>query len=161
MRKKIPWEEIRNKYVYGIEKNGKLEFPTVRDLSKEYGVAINVIGGHSSKEGWVKLRENYLNESRTKTEQKIVEQISDEVVPFSTDLFEKAKKISTKVDLLIENIRRPNDALIIANTLRQLKELKDSVLGEKDNNETVAINIVVDSEESKDITERVIKGEGT
>ena len=69
--RKIPWEEICNKYIYGIEKDGKIEFPTVKDLAEEYDIAVTTIGEHSSKEGWVKLRENYLNERRIKGEQKV------------------------------------------------------------------------------------------
>ena len=157
----INWEEIRNKYIYGVQKDGKVEFPTVQDLSKEYGIDGSVIGRHSSKEGWVKARGNYINERSIKSQQKVIDEISDKIAPFDTDLFNKAKTVLEKLNALIEGIDKPYNALLIANTLRSLKELEKSVIGEGGNENPPSINIVVNSEEGKDVTEKIIKGEGT
>ena len=111
--RKIPWEEIRNKYVYGIEKDGKLEFPTIRDLADEYNVSRSVLGDRAVKEDWVEKRKQYLDERRTKTGQKVVDEISNDIAKFDIDLFKQAEAVKEKVNELIKNIKRPTDAFKI------------------------------------------------
>ncbi|NLH62079.1 MAG: hypothetical protein GX452_11815 [Ignavibacteriales bacterium] len=138
---KVNWEEIRNKYIYGIEKDGKLEFPTIQDLADECNIARETISRRSSKEGWAKARSDYITERAQKRHEKAIEHFADELIPFDTDLFEKAKRISKKIDALIEKIEKPNDSFILTNTLKQLKEVEDSLVGE----------VTVKSDRAKDI----------
>ena len=44
MQKKINWEIIRKDYIQGYKKEGKLYYPSMRDLSKKYGIILSVIG---------------------------------------------------------------------------------------------------------------------
>jgi len=135
MKRQINWEEIRDKYVYGIEKDGKLEFPTIDDLSKEYKISRGKIGERSSREGWVKARERYLNERGTKREQKIIESISDRIAGFDTNIFngidKLAQKIIERIDALTPEEVKTFDFVNLANALRQAKEIENSVLGKE------------------------------
>jgi len=128
MSNHINWEEIRNKYIYGVQKDGKFEFPSQKDLATEYDIDPAIIGRRCSKEGWVKARENYISERSVKSQQKVIDEMSDEIAPFDKNLFKKAKEILKELDTLI--ILKPNDAFTIANTLKSLKEVEKSVLGE-------------------------------
>ena len=114
-----------------------------------------------SKEGWVKLRENYLNERRIKGEQKVVDEISNDIAKFDIDLFKQAKSIKEKLDKLIENIEKPTDAFTIANTLKALKSVEQDVIGEGNGKSPDMIQVIVASEDSKVETEKVVNGEKT
>ena len=161
MSRKIPWEEIRNKYVYGIEKDGKIEFPSQRDLASEYGISPATIGERASKEKWAEAREQYLSERRAKSEQKVINEISDDVLSFDVGLFKQAQAIKEKLNELIANMGKPTEALTLANTLKALKELENYVLGEKNNIGSEAIQINVPSEDGKVGTGKVLSGERT
>jgi hypothetical protein len=149
MKKRINWEEIRNKYIYGIQKDGKLEFPSQRDLADEYNIDPAVIGRQSSKESWAKAREDYISERSAKSQQKVVEEISDKIAPFDTFLFEKVDKFVRGVGGLIDHIfpesnpedKEPlkatdlivfktSDLFSIITSLKIAKELEKAILGE-------------------------------
>jgi hypothetical protein len=172
----INWEEISNKYIYGIEKDGKIEFPSTRDLAEQYDVSLSNIGDKASKEKWVDKREHYRNERRTKTEQKVINEISDKIAPLDIYLFEKLDKfirgIGRMIDTIFQETQEPlkpsdviaiktSDLFNIINSLKQAKELEKSVIGEGDNSDKTPINITVSSEDAKKLTEEIIKGEGT
>ena len=159
--RKIPWEEIRNKYIYGIEKDGRLEFPSIRDLSKEYNIDVGIIGHKASKEGWVESRKQYLNDRSTKTQQKVVDEVSNDIAKFDIDLFKQAEAVKEKVNELIKNIKRPTDAFTIANTLKALKSVEQDVIGEGNGKSSDTIQINVPSEDGKVGTVKVLSGERT
>ena len=159
MSRKIPWEEIRNKYVYGVEREGKLEFPSIRDLSKEYNIDVGIIGHKASKEGWVESRKQYLNDRSTKTQQKVVDEVSNDIAKFDIDLFKQAEAVKEKMDELIKNIKRPTDAFTIANTLKALKSVEQDVIGEGSGKSPDTIKIEVSSEDGKVGTVKVLSGE--
>ena len=159
MSRKIPWEEIRNKYVYGIEIDGKLEFPSIRDLSKEYDVNVGNIGRKASKEDWAGLRKQYANDRQTKGKQKVINEVSDNIAKFDIDLFKQAEAVKEKVNELIKNIKRPTDAFTIANTLKALKSVEQDVIGEGNGKSPDIVQVIVASEDSKELTEKVLRGE--
>ena len=159
MSRKIPWEEIRNKYVYGIEIDGRLEFPTIRDLADEYNVSRSVLGDGAVKEDWVEKRKQYLDERRTKTGQKVVDEISNDIAKFDIDLFKQAEAVKEKMNKLIKNIEKPTDAFTIANTLKALKSVEQDVIGEGNGKSSDIVQVIVASEDSKELTEKVLRGE--
>jgi hypothetical protein len=180
MSNHINWEEIRNKYIYGILKDGKVEFPSTRDLAEEYNVSLSTIGDKASKEKWVDKREHYRNERRTKTEQKVINEVSDKIAPLDTYLFEKLDKFIRGIGGMIDKIfpepsseaKEPlkatdlivfktSDLFNIITSLKQAKELEKSVIGEGDNSDKTPINITVSSEDAKEITDKILKGERT
>lgn|GEM_PF-3900653 len=136
MRKRINWEEIRNKYICGIKKDGKIEFPTIQDLAKEYSTSPATIGEHSSKDGWVKAREQYLNERRIKGEQKVAEAFAEKTVPFDTQTLNIAQKLLDKIGERVEVIGIIDKTSVYVNlsgALKQLMEVKKFILGEGGN----------------------------
>ncbi|MCX6750443.1 MAG: hypothetical protein NTZ83_03225 [Candidatus Pacearchaeota archaeon] len=159
MRKRINWEEIYQAYTFGIPEDGKIEFPTLKDLSDIYKVSIAALKEHSIKEKWTEARESYLKDKRTKTEQKVIEKISDKIAPFEEALFSKAEKTIEELNKL--EVRKLNDGLIIANTLRQLEEFAKSISGKGNNrdDENRVIKFVVDSEKIKEDLEKFSKGD--
>lgn len=175
---RINWEEIRDKYVYGIEKDGKIEFPSIRDLAERYNVSRTSIGEKASKEKWTGQRLQYLDDRRTKTGQKVIEEISDKVAPLDTYLFEKVDQFIRGIGGIIDRLfPEPNkneeplkatDLLVfktsdffnLITSLRVAKELEKSVLGEGNNKEDKEIvQIIVASEKAKELTDKILKGE--
>ena len=58
MRAKYDWETIKRKYIEGIvNKDGTISYPTLRDLSAEYGMDISVIGRRAKADQWTVQRE--------------------------------------------------------------------------------------------------------
>jgi hypothetical protein len=159
MRKQINWEEIYKAYIFGIEQDGKVEFSTLKDLAELYHIAPITIMKHSAKEKWSEARENYLKDKRTKTEQKVIEKISNKIAPFEDALFSKAEKTIEELSRL--GVRKLNDGLVIANTLRQLEEFAKSISGKNGNkgDENRVFKFVVDSEKTKEDMEKFFKGD--
>lgn len=141
---RINWEEIKTKYVYGIEKEGKIIFPSTRDLADEYNISRGLVGERASKDGWVKLREQYMSESRAKVEQKLREHITSQDFDFDSELLDKAKKVIQKLDTLIENPTNSSKYLAIAGILKQLEELKKEILGEKSVTDSITVSFFKD-----------------
>jgi ribosomal protein S25 len=148
----IDWEKIYRDYITGIDKDGVVEFPTLKDLSEKYHVALITVLKHSAKEKWPEARKQFLRERHQKSQQKIVEEFAKHSSNFDSVLLDKAKKIVDKLDAIIENPKYASRYLAVANMLRQLEELKKEILGE-DNNNT--------SEDSlKDFLMRLVNGSG-
>lgn len=141
---RINWEEIRTKYVYGIEKDGKLEFPSQRDLAKEYNIPISSIGERCSREKWTELRRNFLSENRAKTEQKLRERVEEKDFNFDSELLDKAEKIIKKLDQIIQTADKPSAVLALSTTLRQLEDLKKEILGEQSTTGTITVDFYED-----------------
>ena len=156
MSNHINWEEIYKAYTVGIQTDTGIDFPTLDDLSKKYNIAAITIRKRSAKEKWVEAREQFLKDTRQKSQQRVVEKISEELIPFDTDVFREAKRVLEELKSLHAN--NPYNGLILVNTLKSLIELKKTVAGEggKDNE---PIQIIVSSEEAKQLTEKIIKGE--
>jgi hypothetical protein len=152
---KINWEEIYKAYTVGIQTDTGIEFPTLDDLSKKYNISAIAIRKHSAKEKWTEAREQFLKDTRQKSQQKVVEKISEELIPFDTDVFKEAKRILEELKSLHAN--NPYNGLILVNTLKSLIDLKKTVAGEggKDNE---PIQIVVKDEETKRMVEKVLNG---
>ena len=158
--RKIDWNEIKNKYVFGFAKDGKLQFPSQQDLSIEYTIDSGLLGRHCSKEGWVSLRKQFISERSEKTQQKLIEAVSEDLSEFNVNLFKQTELVRKTLDKLIENIQNPSQALIIANTLKTLKAIEQDIIGVGENKST-DFQIIVSSEETKELTEKVLNGENS
>jgi len=153
---KINWEEIHNSYTFGTQKDGKIEFPTLKDLADKYHISPFTIRKHSSKEKWSEDREQFLKETRQKSQQKIVEKISEDLVPYDVDLFKEAKRRFEESKALL--IRKPTDFLIIVNALKGSKDIENSILGEGTTEGRTIFTIEVLDEETKEILEDIKNG---
>jgi len=120
MQKKINWEIIRKDYIQGYKKEGKLYYPSMRDLSKKYGIILSVIGEHASKNEWVAKRKIYQNKKRTRTEQKSIENFSDEASKFDLECFIGARDIIKITKESIEEFKKRKEVL----KSQEIKNLK-------------------------------------
>jgi len=153
----INWEEIYKAYTVGIQTDIGIDFPTLDDLSKKYNIPAITIRKHSAKEKWVEAREQFLKDTRQKSQQKVVEKISKELIPFDTDVFTEAKRVLEELKSLHAN--NPYNGLILVNTLKSLVELKKTVAGEGGNEKEPMEIIVANSERGKELTVKFLKGE--
>ena len=133
-KRAIDWNKIYRDYITGIDKGGVVEFPTLKDLSEKYDVALITVLKHSAKEKWPEARKQFLREKRQKSQQRVVEDFAKDSSDFDTVLLDKAKKIVKKLDAIIDNPKYANRYLAVANTLKQLEELKKEILGEDNSN---------------------------
>lgn len=173
----INWEEIRNKYIYGVQKDGKFEFPSTTDLASECDIARETISRRSTKENWAKARREYITERSQKSHEKVIEEISDEIVPFDTFLFKKVDQFVRGIGGMIDNLFptvskeegqepiktseiisvKTTDLLNIINSLRSAKELEEVVIG-KGTGEVHKWEILVADEETKKKLEEIRNG---
>ena len=108
------WQAIKTEYI--------TTDTSYRKLAQKYGVSHVQIGNVGREEGWVKLREQHLNNTFTKSINAIASQQASRAARLQT----VADKLLTKVERLIED-----DESILADTSsmrdisRILKDLKD------------------------------------
>ncbi|RLD13646.1 MAG: hypothetical protein DRI28_05470 [Caldiserica bacterium] len=130
MRRKIPWDEIKKKYVVGIEKDGRRIYPTYEELAKEYNISFDYLRRKGSKEGWREQREIISNKIVTRESQKVIEEISDKGVEFDLKCFQIAKEAVEKIEsFLKESNKKEINSLLSA--LQKAQEIGKNALGEE------------------------------
>jgi hypothetical protein len=78
--RKLPWEQIKADYIFGIEQDGQRIYPSIRELARRYKIGSkDTILRHIQKEGWNKEREKYRDRIRTESGQKVVQKITDKL----------------------------------------------------------------------------------
>lgn len=109
----MDWKAIKTEYI--------TTDTSYRKLAKKYGVSLNAIGNKSRQEGWVEDKEHFVNETVSKTIEKISEAQAD-----------RAKKIRTVADLLLDKVEKLINTLEgdtsayrqIAATLKDIKDIQ-------------------------------------
>ena len=139
MRRKIPWNEIRKKYITGIEKDGKIIYPSLRDLAGEYSIDISLIGRKAKKESWKEQRQIYVNKLSTEGQQKKIEEISERGVQFDLECFDISFEAVKKIKEIIKNGEK-KDLISLSQALERYQKVGKSALGEKTGEENI-INI--------------------
>ena len=129
MSKGIPWEDIKNEYI-----STKI---SQRDLAKKYGINITNITNRSTREGWVKLREEFSNRIQTKA----LQNIEEAALNFQAQVSESAIKLLEKVNelLSLDEALAPRDLKSLSSTLLDLRDILTAHKeeGEEDNLFTV------------------------
>jgi len=118
--KKINWEIIRKDYIQGYKKEGKLYYPSMRDLSKKYKVDISNIGKQAKRDEWVAKRKIFTNKLTTKRQQKAIENFSDETSKFDIECFVGARDIIKITKTTIEEYKKGTNVL----NHQEIKNLK-------------------------------------
>lgn len=72
-KQEIPWEKIRNEYITAVPKR------SYRELAAKYKVSLRQLGKRGTEEKWVRLREEHWNKIATKSLQRTVDQIAEEI----------------------------------------------------------------------------------
>jgi len=110
-KRRINWEIIRQDYIQGYEKNGKLCYPSMRDLAEKYGIDVAVIGRRAKKEEWVAKREIYINKKSVRSQQKAIEKYSEEASEFDLKCFIGARSILEATESTIEALSKKEEPL--------------------------------------------------
>lgn len=139
MRRKIPWDEIRKKYITGIEREGKIEYPSQRELAKEYGIDPSIIGRRAKKEGWREQRQIYISKLSAEGQQRKIEEISERGVQFDLECFDISFEAVKKIKEIIKNGEK-KDLISLSQALEKYQKVGKSALGEKTGEENI-INI--------------------
>ena len=139
MRRKIPWDEIRKKYITGIERDGRRIYPTYEELAKEYNISFDYLRRKGSKEGWREQREIISNKIATEELQKFIEQISERGVQFDLECFDISFEAVKKIKEIIKNGEK-KDLISLSQALERYQKVGKSALGEKTGEENI-INI--------------------
>ena len=113
----MDWNAIRQDYITD-------ESSSYRKLAKKYGVSYTSIGTKARQEGWAEQREQYLNETLSKT----ITEIGKQQTKRATRVLSIADKLLDKIEKAIDDY---NGSALLANSqaLRQItsafKDIKD------------------------------------
>jgi len=105
-KREIPWEKIRNEYITAIPKR------SYRELAAKYKVSLRRLGERGSEEKWVQRRKQHWNKIATKSLQKTVDQIAEEIADMNV------RHVTAGRELLAAGRSR------LRNLLERAKELK-------------------------------------
>ena len=106
------WQKIKTEYI--------TTDTSYRKLAQKYGIDSAVIGRRAKSEEWVTLRQQYVNETQTKT----INAISDKQVDRATKLMSVADKLLEKVEQWVE-MDDPITANAIKNLSDAIKNIKE------------------------------------
>ena len=124
MKNKINWEIIRQDYIQGYKKEGKLFYPSMRDLAAKYNISASGLMGRASKKEWVAKRKIYQSKIRANVEQKSIENFSDEASKFDIECFVGARNIIEITKASIEDFKNKKEALK-SQEIKNLKSLSE------------------------------------
>ena len=133
MRAKYDWETIKRKYIEGIvNKDGTIGYPTLRDLSAEYGMNISVIGRRAKADQWTVQREIFVNKINTERQQKKTETISEEGSAFDLKCFNISQDAADRVHRMMQEAEKPAELSMLSQALKNLQTVGKAALGDKD-----------------------------
>ena len=133
MRAKYDWETIKRKYIEGIvNKDGTISYPTLRDLSAEYGMDISVIGRRAKADQWTVQREIFVNKINMERQQKKAETISDEGSAFDLKCFNISQDAADRVHRMMQKAEKPAELSMLSQALKNLQTVGKAALGDKD-----------------------------
>lgn len=108
------WQAIKTEYI--------TTDTSYRKLAQKYGIDIAVIGRRAKSEEWVKLRQQQINKTQTKTLNAIASQQANRAARLQT----VADKLLTKVERLVdEGEELLTDTSTMRDIARVLKDIKD------------------------------------
>ena len=132
-RARYDWETIKRKYVEGmVNKDGTISYPTLRDLSAEYGMDISVIGRRAKADQWTVQREIFVNKINTERQQKKAETISAEGSAFDLKCFNISQDAADRVHRMIQEADKPAELSMLSQALKNLQTVGKAALGDKD-----------------------------
>ena len=108
------WQAIKTEYI--------TTDTSYRKLAQKYGIDIAVIGRRAKSEEWVKLRQQQINKTQTKTLNAIASQQASRAARLQT----VADKLLTKVEMLVDDGEELlTDTSTMRDIARVLKDIKD------------------------------------
>ena len=132
-RARYDWETIKRKYVEGmVNKDGTISYPTLRDLTAEYGMNISVIGRRAKADQWTVQREIFVNKINTERKQKKAETISDEGSSFDLKCFNISQDAVDNVSRMLQQSKKPAEVSMLTQALKNLQAVGKAALGDKE-----------------------------
>ena len=121
------WQAIRTEYITNAD-------TSYRKLARKYGVNVTNIAKKASSEGWVEQRNQFANETQTKTLEKISQQEAN-----------RAAKIHSVADKLLQKI----EAMVDSGDVCSEKGLRALTAAVKDLKEIQGVKSDMDKREQK------------
>ena len=115
-----------------VNKDGTISYPTLRDLTAEYGMNISVIGRRAKSDQWTVQREIFVNKINTERKQKKAETISDEGSSFDLKCFNISQDAADRVHRMIQEAEKPAEISMLSQALKNLQVVGKAALGDKD-----------------------------
>lgn len=141
----------------------KIEYTTdptasYRKLAQKYGVSYQAICHRSKEEGWIALREQHLNDTTSKTLDKISQQKANRAAKMQT----VADKLLLKIEAMVDG-EKPLDTKAIRALTAAVKDLKEiqsikSDLDEKEQKARIANLEKQANPEAKETATLIIEG---
>lgn len=157
---KVDIKAIEDMYVFGVEKNGKLHFPSYKELADIYKCSKATVFNYSKKGQWEEKREIFRNKTLDKINIKkeqirinnISENVSGEIVSFDIDCLNIAKDGVKKCFELLDDFsqaeeQRPYALERISAALEKFQKVGKNAIGEVlPDNDTIDVNIIDDAD---------------
>lgn len=141
---KYDWDKISNEYIHGITEQGKTIYPSLRDLCSRYGISqVTTIASHAKKEQWTVRRERYCNKVSAKTEQKVIENVSNEGSRFNAKCFDISQRMAEKIKSMISNTNKPGEIATLSQALKNAQSVANEALGDSTTTDGLTIKVSV------------------
>ncbi len=145
---KIPWAEIEAKYIRGFtDEKGRHKYLTQRELAKEFKISETTIARRCKKDQWLLKREQFASKVKAKSQQKMVEEVSDESCDLNLKLFNIASRIADEIQEKLEDEITAKDLSVLSAALKNCQSVSASTLGDDKANDELTINVTLSDED--------------
>ena len=132
------WQAIKTEYI--------TTDTSYRKLSQKYGIGYQAICHRSKEEGWIAMREQHMNNTTTKT----LEKISQQEANRAAKIHSVADKLLQKIEDLVDRpMMLPKDVRSLVAAVRDLKEIQ-GVKSDMDKQEQRARIATLEKQAEKD-----------
>jgi len=146
---KIPWAEIEAKYVRGFtDEKGQHKYLTQRELAKEFKVNETTIARRCKKDQWLLKREQFASKVKERSQQKMVEEVSDESCDLNLKLFNIASRIADEIQEKLEDEITAKDLSVLSAALKNCQGVAASTLGDDKASDELTINVSLSDDDA-------------
>lgn len=141
--------KIRKEFVYGIDNQGKIEYPTLDSLIKKHKVAKATLYRHASNEDWKLARDNHQNDYERELEKTRLKNRIKESATFDESSINIAKGVYSNVAKILQtnsqNLAQgamglnPSQLRALTSTVAIAQKIAKLALGEATDNTNVNI----------------------
>lgn len=130
---KIPWEQIRQEYVQGVEQEGSRVYPSQRDLADKYGMDPATIGRKAKADNWSAQRDIFISKLTAESQQKTLDSLSDDASEFNLLTFQAAQAAVERIhNVLTDSNQRINtdDLAKLSSAMKNFQAVGRLALGQ-------------------------------
>ncbi len=145
---KIPWAEIESRYIRGFtDKEGQHKYYTQRELAKEFKVNETTIARRCKKDQWLLKREQFASKVKERSQQKLVEEVSDESCDLNLKLFNIASRIADEIQDKLDEDISAKDLSVLSAALKNCQGVATATLGDDKASDELTINVSLEETE--------------